>query len=188
MRLFLIADKTNLAENAQGISAGMRPKKQDFLLGLSRKISTWLRRPLVLLSLTVFTNVMMVVVTVVWLYLQQNVISAEWRTARTLTCVHLDYNGLYFTYLPPQKGIGGKNFIRVTEVELQHGKTAIERNLTKMSTRLVLPGIAIWKTSAPQDYVRWIVRTRFGFLLLLCVLLRIGLLTLKRFNETETLS
>ena len=93
---------------------------------------------------------------------------------------------MYLTYLPPQKGIFGKDSISFSELKLEHGKTGIERNLSAMPAPLELPGVAFWRTNAPQDYDRSIVRIRFGFLLLVFVLFRIGLLRLKRLTEIET--
>lgn len=155
------------------------------MLSVLRKITTHLRRPLVLIPLTIFANVILVNLLTAWLYFQYRVISAELHRLERMICIHLDKNGMYLTYLPPQKGISGKDSINISELKLEHGKTGIERNLSAMPARLELPGIAFWRTSAPQDYDRSIVRIRFGFLLLVFVLFRIGLLRLKRLTEME---
>ena len=137
-----------------------------------------------LLALAIALNFTLVAITIAWFYFKANVFSAELRVFGTLSCFHVDLNGLYVTFLPPQDGLGGKDFASLSKLELQNGVTPIERNLSTMPNQVTLPGIAFWRTT--ENYSRLIARLRFSFLLTSMLLLRLGLWRFKARKDPET--
>ena len=145
---------------------------------LRKPIQAILSRPLLKLSLIVGTNLSILLTITAWVLTVQRSLDVELRVAGSLSCLHCSFDGVYFSFLPPQDGLGkgGTLAYQVLKTFPNQSRTNIERNLSKYAHTVTLPGVKFWRTLQEEEhYDRGIVRIRFWLMLLATVGLR-GLL------------
>lgn len=145
---------------------------------LRNPIQAILSRPLLKLSLIVGTNLSILLTITAWVLTVQRSLDVELRVAGSLSCLHCSVDGVYFSFLPPQDGLGkgGALAYQVLKPSPNQSRTNIERNLSKYAHTVTLPGVKFWRTLQEEEhYDRGIVRIRFWLMLLVTMGLR-GLL------------